>query len=179
MLAVYIACEHSNGDAVIPFVTFAYNTAAQTTSGFSPFFLLYRREQSCTMDTILLYRPDASECQPLSDVTRHDEECRQLARSFTTNDQGRQKQHHDKDHSSPSFRAGDLVWLRIPATTTCLASKLLAKYHGPYRILKCTSPVNYIVEPLTPSTDLRLRVSETVHVSRLKPYYDPAVLSSP
>lgn len=131
------------------------------------------------MDTILPYSLDSSECNPISDITRQAEECRQLARSLTTNDQGRQKHLHDNDHASSSFRAGDLVWLWVPATTPGLSSKLLSKYHGPYRVLKCTSPVNYTVEPLTPSTDLRCRGSETVHVSRLKPYYDPAVVSSP
>lgn len=179
MLAMYIASDHSNWDVVLPFVTYAYNTAVQSTTRFSPFFLLYGREPSCTMDTILPYSPDASERRHLSEVRHHAEECRQLARSFTANDQGRQKQHHDQSHSSPTFHAGDLVWLWIPSTTPGLSTKLLCKYHGPYRVISSPSPVNYVVEPLTPSADLRRRGRETVHVSRLKRYYDPLVLDSP
>lgn len=179
MIAMYIASDHLNWDTVLPFVTYAYNTAVQTTTGFSPFFLLYGRDPSCTMDTILPYRPDPSECHPLSEVRLRAEECRQLARSFTGNDQGRQKQHHDQSHPSPSFLPGDLVWLWIPSTTPGLSTKLLSKYHGPYRVISSSSPVNYVVEPLTPSADLRRRGRETVHVSRLKRYYDPLTLDSP
>lgn len=179
MIAKYVAPDHSNWDSVLPFVTFAYNTAVQTTTGFSPFFLLYGREPSCTMDTILPYSPDPSECHLLSDATRHAEECRLLARSFTSNDQAQQKHRHDQEHSSTSYSAGDLVWLWIPSATPGLSSKLLSKYHGPYRVIDSSSPVNYVVEPLKPTEDLRRRGRETVHVSRLKPYYDPLVLHSP
>uniref|UniRef100_A0A6G5ABS6 Putative tick transposon n=1 Tax=Rhipicephalus microplus TaxID=6941 RepID=A0A6G5ABS6_RHIMP len=38
MIAMYIHPNHTNWDAILPFVTFAYNTAAQRTTGFSPFF---------------------------------------------------------------------------------------------------------------------------------------------
>lgn len=179
MLAMYVASDHSNWDLVLPFVTFAYNTATQTTTGFSPFFLLYGREPSCTVDTILPYSPDASESKPVSEIARHAEECRQLARSFTTSDQGRQKHQHDRGRPPPSYPAGSLVWLWIPPSTPGLSSKLLAKYHGPYRIIERASPVNYVVEPLTPSADLRRRGRETVHASRLKHYHEPIVLPSP
>uniref|UniRef100_A0A6G5A9U4 Putative tick transposon n=1 Tax=Rhipicephalus microplus TaxID=6941 RepID=A0A6G5A9U4_RHIMP len=124
MLSMYVASDHSNWDQVLPFVTYAYNTVVQATTGFSPYFLLYGREPSNAVDTILPYKPYESESTTLSEAARHAEECRQLARSFSTED-------------------------------------------------------NYIVEPIIPSTDLRYRGRDTVHVSRLKPYYDPLVVSSP
>uniref|UniRef100_A0A6G5AC59 RNA-directed DNA polymerase n=1 Tax=Rhipicephalus microplus TaxID=6941 RepID=A0A6G5AC59_RHIMP len=54
MLRMYTSSDHTNWDAVLPFVTFAYNTATQATTGFPPFFLLYGREPSHPLDTILL-----------------------------------------------------------------------------------------------------------------------------
>lgn len=179
MLSHYVASDHSNWDQVLPFVTYAYNTAAQATTGFSPYFLLYGREPCNTLDTILQYKPDESETTPLSEAARHAEECRQLARSFSTEDQWQQQSRQPGARSAPEFSPGSLVWLRVPATAPGRSSKLLAKYIGPYRILEQTSPVNYAVEPLTPSTDLRHRGRELVHASRLKPYYDPIVVSSP
>lgn len=179
MLAMYVAADHSDWDAVLPFVTYAYNTATQATTGFSPFFLLYGREPSCTLDTILHYRPDESECTPISDVAKQAEECRQLARSLTTEDQQRQKSHHDETTPAPTYSPGSLVWLWVPVSTPGLSSKLLSRYQGPYRIVKRTSPVNYVVEPLTPSPDQRCRGKDIVHVQRLKPYIDPVVVSSP
>lgn len=175
MLAMYVTPDHSNWDLVLPFITYAYNTATQATTGFSPFYLLYGRHPSHTIDTILPYRPDSSECLPISEAARHAEECRQLARRFTSEDQNRQKALHDAQNSTPAFVPGALVWLSVPHRAPGLASKLLPKYDGPYRVLERTSPVNYLVEPLTPPSDMRRRNREVVHVQRLKPYHDPTV----
>lgn len=179
MISMYVSPDHSNWDLVLPFVTYAYNTVTQTTTGFSPFFLLYGREPSCTLDTILPYHPDASESAPVSEIAKQAEECRQLARAFTTADQGRQKARHDVSSGAPTYAAGSLVWLWTPSSTPGLSSKLQAKYEGPYRVIERTSPVNYVVEPVTLPTDRRRRGRETVHIQRLKPYYDPLALTSP
>lgn len=66
MLSMYVASDHSNWDQVLPFVTYAYNTAVQATTGFSPYFLLYGQEPSNRVDTILPYKPDESESTTLS-----------------------------------------------------------------------------------------------------------------
>ena len=86
---MYVAADHTNWDAILPFVTYAYNTAPQSTTGFSPFFLLYGRHPSHTIDTILPYKPDPSDCAPISDTARLAEECRELAKTFTTEEQER------------------------------------------------------------------------------------------
>lgn len=179
MLSMYIDSDHSNWDVVLPFVTYAYNTATQSTTGFSPFFLLYGREPSSTLDTILPYRPDASEFSPISDVAQHAEECRQLARSFTSDSQALQKAHRDNDQHVQSFAVGSLVWLRLPFHSPGLTPKFAAKYHGPYRVIECRSPVTYVIEPVNPSSDKRRLGRDTVHVSRLKPHHDPLIVSSP
>lgn len=179
MLSMYVSSDHDDWDLVLPYVTYAYNTAIQATTGFSPFYLLYGREPSCTLDTVLPYRPDVSECTPASEAAKHAEECRQLAKTFTAEDQWRQKSRHDDTAVAPTYSPGSLVWLWIPSTTPGLSTKFLAKYHGPYRVLERTSPVNYIVEPMALSTDLRRRGRETVHVQRLKPYHEPLVSSAP
>lgn len=116
---------------------------------------------------------------PVSQASRHAEECRQLARALTSEEQSRQKQRHDNGTPPPEFAAGSLVWLWIPSTVPGLAQKLLSKYHDPYRVIERASPVNYVVEPLTLSPHLRCRGRETVHVDRLKAYHEPMVLSCP
>ena len=131
------------------------------------------------MDTILLYRPDASEATTLSEVATYAEECRQLARSLTAQDQARQKDRHDANLPPQSYSPGTLVWLRVPSSAPGLSTKLLPKYEGPYRVLRQASPVNYVVEPLQSSADRRRRGRETVHVDRLKPHYDPPVVPVP
>ncbi|XP_077513335.1 GATOR complex protein mio isoform X2 [Amblyomma americanum] len=179
MLAMHVASGHCNWDRVLPFVTYTYNSAAQATTGFSPYFLLYGREPSCTMDTILPYRPDAPEFTTLSQAATYAEDCRQLARSFTSHAQQQQKSTRDPPALPPAYLPDSLVWLWVPSSGPGLSSKLVIKYQGPYRILQQTSPVNYLIEPLTPSPDHRRRGREIVHTTRLKPYYDPAVVTSP
>jgi hypothetical protein len=44
MISMYITDEQTNWDEQLPFICFAYNTAIQESTGFSPFFLLYGRE---------------------------------------------------------------------------------------------------------------------------------------
>ena len=38
MLSMYVSEDHKDWDVSLPFVCFAYNTARQESTGFSPFF---------------------------------------------------------------------------------------------------------------------------------------------
>lgn len=95
-------------------------------------------------------------------MAKHAEECRQLTHSFTSESQGRQNHWHDKNQTPHVFSPG-LVLLWVPSTTTALPSKFRTEYHGPYSISEKISPVNNIVEPITPSSDLHHRSCEIVH----------------
>ncbi|GFS57431.1 transposon Ty3-I Gag-Pol polyprotein [Trichonephila inaurata madagascariensis] len=50
--------EQKNWDEILQFVTFAYNTAKQETTGFTPFYLLHGREAETTLDTMLPFCPN-------------------------------------------------------------------------------------------------------------------------
>lgn len=91
MLSMYVASDHINWDAILPFVSCMYNTATQSTTGFSPYFPLYSWHPWHTIDTILPYWPNASEYAPVSDRVRHAKECHELARAFTSSDREPQK----------------------------------------------------------------------------------------
>lgn len=173
MLAMYISPDHRNWDKVLPFITFAYNTAVQNTTQFSPFFLLYGREVSSILDSLLPYSPEQSECIPLTEIREHAEQCRQIARTRTADLQGQQKRRHDAASNPLSFTPGDLVLLWTPQRRPGLCEKLLSNYQGPYRVLRQTSEVNYEIEPLSPPTDRRRRGREIAHVNRLKLYSPP------
>ncbi|GFV41463.1 transposon Ty3-I Gag-Pol polyprotein [Trichonephila clavipes] len=50
MLSMYVNAEQRNWDTILPFLTFAYNSAKQDTTGFSPFFLIQTpRRNSSTL----------------------------------------------------------------------------------------------------------------------------------
>ncbi|GFV58069.1 hypothetical protein TNCV_2108971 [Trichonephila clavipes] len=58
MLSMYVDVEQKNWDEILPFVTFAYNTAKEETTGFTPFYLLHGREAETTLDTMLPFCPN-------------------------------------------------------------------------------------------------------------------------
>lgn len=179
MLAMYVTRDPSHWDVVPPFVTFAYSTVAKTTTIFLLFFpSLWRRAVSHNGPTTAL-QPWFFRVPP---SCLHSTRSGRVpgARPHTDNNgHGRDKRLHDNDTSSFSLLAGTFVWLWIHATTPGLSFKWLVKCRGPYLLIKDTSRADYILQPLTLSTWLRCRSSETIHVSRLKPYNDPAVVPLP
>ncbi|UYV69952.1 hypothetical protein LAZ67_7001313 [Cordylochernes scorpioides] len=146
MLSMYVDAEQRDWDSVLPYVIFAYNTAQQGSTRFSPFFLVHGREAETLLDVLLPYEDETSD-----------------------HDSGGQMVHR-----SVEYRVGDLVWVFTPVRKTGLSEKLLKKYFGPYKITRKVSEVNYEVEALEQSSRRRRRSQkDVVHVLRMKPYRDP------
>ncbi|GFT49710.1 retrovirus-related Pol polyprotein from transposon 412 [Trichonephila clavipes] len=78
---MYVDVEQKNWDEILPFVTFAYNTAKQETTGFTPFYLLHGREAETTLDTMLPFCPNDFDDNNITKIAARAEESRQLARS--------------------------------------------------------------------------------------------------
>lgn len=169
---MYISNDHDNWHTLRPFLTYAYNTAVQNTTGFSPFFLLYNREATSTIDSLFPYTDIVSPHRFVAEAVSRAEECRQLARSRTTQHQQQQKLRYDERHFTVTYSPGTQVWVWTPVRTPGLCEKLLHRYLGPYRIVKAASPVTYVVEPIQPRPDRRYRGKETVHVSKIKPFVE-------
>ncbi|GFW70685.1 retrovirus-related Pol polyprotein from transposon 412 [Trichonephila clavipes] len=87
MLSMYVDVEQKNWDEILPFVTFAYNTAKQETTGFTPFYLLHGREAETTLDTMLPFCPNDFDDNNITKIAARAEESRQyyLTRHFLTN----------------------------------------------------------------------------------------------
>uniref|UniRef100_A0A6G5A9E3 Putative tick transposon n=1 Tax=Rhipicephalus microplus TaxID=6941 RepID=A0A6G5A9E3_RHIMP len=170
MIAAYIQPDHKNWDVVLPFVTFAYNTAIQRTTGYSPFYLVYGRSPTTFLDVSFFT------CQVNSSPSSSEEyvsrlaQCRQRARINTEARQEDRKLVYDESHRDVSFQPGDEVLLLTPVRTPGLCDKFQPRFIGPYTVLEETSPVNYRVTPLVAPADRRYRTTEVVHVSRMKPF---------
>ena len=170
MISMYIAEDHTNWDAILPYVTYAYNTARQTTTGFSPYYLLYAREPLSTLDTILPYVDQPVDAY-VSNVVCRAEDARRLARLHTLQSQQHQQLRHADTHTPVVYNVGDQVLLRTPIRQPGKCEKLLKKFSGPYRILRRLSDTNYEVVPVSPPRDHRSRSQDIVHVARMKPYF--------
>ncbi|UYV61801.1 hypothetical protein LAZ67_1006658, partial [Cordylochernes scorpioides] len=165
MLSMYVDAEQRDWDSVLPYVIFAYNTAQQGSTRFSPFFLVYGREAETLLDVLLPYEDETSDHDFGDQMVTKAEEARQLARIHILRSQENNKYHYDQVHRSVEYRVGDLVWVFTPVRKTGLSEKLLKKYFGPYKITRKVSEVNYEVEALEQSSRRRRRSQkDVVHV---------------
>lgn len=53
IISTYIASNHKDWTDILPFATFAYNTAVHETLQMSPFFMLFLRELTISVDLTL------------------------------------------------------------------------------------------------------------------------------
>lgn len=171
MVSMYVADHHTNWDIILPYVTYAYNTARQSTTGYSPYYLLYAREPFTPLDTILPYTPDTLVQPSAAEITSRAEDARQLARMHTQESQQHQKLRYDACHLPTTYNIGDEVLLWTPLRAPGKSQKLLKQFVGPFRVVRQLSFNNYEVAPVTPPLDHRSRSCDVVHISRMKPYY--------
>ncbi|UYV74991.1 K02A2.6-like [Cordylochernes scorpioides] len=170
MLSMYVNTDQKNWDEILPFITHAYNTTIQETTGYSPFFLMFGREPTSLLDdrniSVDIDKDDYDEYikHHLDKINR----TRKLVINNTIKTQERMKKNYDKKHMERSYEPGELVAVWTPIRKIEKCEKLLRKYFGPYRILKKLSNVNYLIEPKdNPGQDPLI-----VHVSRIKPYFE-------
>ncbi|GFX01701.1 transposon Tf2-9 polyprotein [Trichonephila clavipes] len=127
MLSMYVDVEQKNWDEILPFVTFAYNTAKQDTTGFTPFYLLHGREAETTLDTMLPFCPNDFDDNNITKIAARAEESRQLARVHTLRAQDKDRRRYDSKHQMVSYAPGDLVWVYTPVRKSRSLRKTLKK----------------------------------------------------
>ncbi|GFU62997.1 transposon Ty3-I Gag-Pol polyprotein [Trichonephila clavipes] len=114
MLSRYVDAEQKNWDEILPFVTYAYNTAKQETTGFTPFYYLYGREAETTLDTMLPFCPNDFDDNNITKIAAGAEESRPLAPVHTLRAQDKDRGRYDSKQQMVSYAPGDLVWVYNP-----------------------------------------------------------------
>lgn len=54
MPSVYVSIDRKDWDDILPYITFAYSTTIQESTGFTPFHLLHSREVTTMLNAMLL-----------------------------------------------------------------------------------------------------------------------------
>ncbi|GFT97562.1 transposon Ty3-I Gag-Pol polyprotein [Trichonephila clavipes] len=155
LVSLSSTCSRKIGDEILPFVTFAYNTAKQEITGFTPFYLLHGREAETTLDTMLPFCPNDFDDNNITKIAARAEESRQLARVHTLRAQDKDRRRYDSKHQMVSYAPGDLVWVYTPVRKVGLSEKLLRRYFGPYQVLRRLSAVTYEVQDFDPASRKR------------------------
>lgn len=180
MLSCYISADHRDWDVMLPYVTFAYNSSRHDTAGYSPFYLLYGRDPTLPLDTLLPTSGDLPlrRSEYASEAIARADHARQIARHRLYSSQAVQKTIYDRKHRVAHFPPGSLVLLWTPTRKVGLSEKLLPRYCGPYRVLRQVTDVTYEISPVSPPSSTRAPSTDIVHVVRLKPY-QPPLMDSP
>ncbi|CAH1716191.1 unnamed protein product [Aphis gossypii] len=148
----------------LPYVTLSYNATPQTSTKYSPFYLMHGFEPYFPIDNKLI--PNNLPYDIKKSLIELNE-IRNKIPSIVSVAQQNQKKYHDKSHKIISFNPGNLVLIKFPFSEIGKSPKLGPKYRGPFKILEKINDLNYKVELI-----LDNKVTEDIiHVRRLKPYH--------
>lgn len=147
MLRKVVSDTGRDWDKWLPFVLFAYREVPQASTGFSPFELLYGWPVQGPLDLLKKEWEETKTAAPegiLSYVLQMRdrlEKYREEAKVNLERAQQDQKRWYDKRARQRELKPGQQVLLLLP---TC-SNKLLARWQGPYPVLRKMGPVTYEV----------------------------------
>jgi hypothetical protein len=129
-------------DDLIPSVLFAYRTMKQSTTKFSPFYLMHGREAQLPIDLELF--GSHGECESfkdaldrrISDLVGVFTDSMILAKDNIGNAQQLQKERINKLDKAQSYKVGDLVLLYDAAKQNVHGDKFTLRWKGPYIVKK-------------------------------------------
>ncbi|UYV80596.1 SLC25A29 [Cordylochernes scorpioides] len=113
MLSMYVNVNQKDWDRILSFVTFAYNTEKQESTGFTPFFLVHGREAETPLD-VLFPKSLPEDNDFIQTLGARAEEARNLARIPSMRSQESNKHCYDVHHRNIIYKPGDILWIFIP-----------------------------------------------------------------
>ncbi|UYV73930.1 hypothetical protein LAZ67_11001495 [Cordylochernes scorpioides] len=146
IFSIYTGVEQKDWDQVLPYVTFAYNTAKQEATGYTLFFLVHAREAKTYINAIPPHLPDEISDDYVGELVTRAEGARHLSRSRLLQSWAKDRRLYDQKHTSVYYQKDDLVWVSTPIRKVVLSEKLLKRYFGLYKVTKKLSEVRYFRE---------------------------------
>ena len=147
MLRKFVSDTGANWDQWLPYLLFAYREVPQASTGYSPFELLYGRQVRGPLDVLREAwmgegtHPPANIVEYVLKMRNKLEELSSLAHDNLAQAQSNQKTWYDRTARSRTFNPGQKVLLLLPSSE----SSLLAKWQGPFEVLRKMGPVTYEV----------------------------------
>src|SRR3954471_16045879 len=168
LLRVLIKKNLKNWEECIPHAEFAYNRAKHSTTGRSPFMLVYGFEPLTALDILPLPLHERANM----DVVKRAHTMKKLhddTRATIEQQVLRQASRLNKNKKEIIFEEGDLVWIhlskdRFPKERD---SKLKPRGDGPFKVLKRINNNAYVIDIPTS----KYLVSSTFNVKDLSPYH--------
>ena len=163
MLATVVE-NHKDWESHLRATCMAYNTSIQSTTGYSPFFLMFGRKARIPVDLLCEVGKIAENANDfVSQQGRIMQEAYCQVQSRMGLQQDRQKELYDRKRHGKPFSVGDLVMLYTSVVPRGYCKKLHRPWSGPFKILKKLSDVTYRIQRCQ---GRRQRL--VVHFNRLK-----------
>jgi hypothetical protein len=161
MLAMHVNDHHTDWDYWIPQVVFAYRSSIHSSTGVSPFEIVYGRKPTLPIDIQFGIKEETTG-DFYGKLKQHLEVVKTKAYKRVVAAKIAQKKQYDKKVKFTSYKVGNRVWLYNPANKPGLSPKLISKWKGPYIIVQKLSDVSY---KISGSKQTGVKV---VHYNRLK-----------
>ncbi|XP_068121096.1 uncharacterized protein [Hyperolius riggenbachi] len=171
MLKRVVDADGRDWDCLLPYLMFAVREVPQSSTGFSPFELLYGRHPRGLLD--IAKESWEEEPSPHRSVVEHVLQMQDritavmpIVQEHMRQAQEAQSRIYNRGARLRVFEPGDRVLVLVPTAE----SKFLAKWQGPYEIVEKMGDVNYKVH----QPDKRKKI-QIYHVNLIKAWKDPLV----
>ena len=167
MVKAYLRDEQRDWDLHLGALAGAYRSTTHETTGFSPNFLMFGRENR--LPTEIMYCSPPTEapttyCEYVEDVRSKLEKAHEVTREHLGKASSRQKELYDAKSALNKYNVGDLVWYAAQGQNLHLSPKLRPSYTGPVLVVTKFNDLTY---------ELQLNGNgskKTVHHDKLLPY---------
>ncbi|XP_044860022.1 uncharacterized protein LOC123363206 [Mauremys mutica] len=168
MLKKFPPEELRHWDQFLPPLLLAIREVPQASTKFSPFEQLYGRRPRGLLD--LMRETWEESASPTQGLLQYVHQLREyltqagtVARENLRAAQAKQERNYNQEVRARTFAPGDRVLLLLPSSE----SKLLARWQGPYEVVRQVGPVTYEIRQ--PDRRKKLQI---YHVNLLKPWCD-------
>ena len=167
-LSMVVQKDQKNWDDKLPYVLMAYRFTPHATTLESPFFLLYGRDPKLPVDIDLLPpEKPTSVKQHIIQLQENLKFSRDLADGNIKKSQQVAEEKKAPKPEPETYEIGDKVWVFVPSTVKGLTTKLLHRWHGPFRVTGRPGTKTYTL-------DIQgRRLPLTINKERMKRFFDP------
>ncbi|KAJ1174550.1 hypothetical protein NDU88_006371 [Pleurodeles waltl] len=156
-------------DQKLPLVMYAIRTHEQSSTGHSPFELVFGRQPRNLLDMAAeLWEEENNEERPILEyihkLKTHLQTVWEDVRHQLEKAQEVQKGYYDQGTKLRVLQPNDKVLILRPTSE----QKLLAKWQGPYRVVKAVTPVTYLIE-----LNNHPKLTQIYHINLLKKWENP------
>lgn len=178
MLAIYIAELKRDWDELLPYIIFAYNASTHEVTKFTPYFLLFGKEPRFPFELAL----KGNDTPVVGGTAAYAEELVQRIKEAVAlaKDNIALAQHKSENRASETrkpveYNTGQKVWLYVKPRTKPgeMSAKLQLPWQGPFTVIAQVTP------NVVSLKGLYSKVSQNVHVNRLKSYKEDRPIDEP